>query len=79
MAPTCLYACLTTLGHSPNNTANCVLRDLLADLDPLSSWTVFGETWLCQMYQNMCLRGVLLDLGQMSIKNSQWYQFLHSP
>lgn len=53
MAPTCLNACLTTLGHSPNDTANCVLRDLLADLDPLSSWTVFGETWLCQMYQNI--------------------------
>ena len=33
MASTCLYACLTTSGHAPNETTDGVLGDLLPDLD----------------------------------------------
>lgn len=33
MAPTCLYAFLTSSGHVPDETADGVLGDLLPDLD----------------------------------------------
>ncbi len=33
MAPTCLYVCLTTSGHAPNETMDSVLEYLLPDLD----------------------------------------------
>ncbi len=33
MAPMCLYACLTTLGHTPNETADGVQGYFLPDLD----------------------------------------------
>ncbi len=33
MAPICLYACLTTSGHAPNETTADVLGYFLPDLD----------------------------------------------
>lgn len=80
MAPTCLYACLITLGHDPYDMTRGVKDCLLPDPD--QSFTELlkilrGNPADVRWSKTWCPRDFLLDLGQASVDASQWYQFLH--
>lgn len=65
-----LYACLMMLGHASNEmTVSWGISQLWTSV---SSWIVLGAT--LQHH-----RGVLLDLGQVSVGDSRWYYFINPP
>lgn len=70
MTPTCLYACLTTLGHAPNKT----MDGFLGDSQIQTRATLNSCTTALDGSQNNFLE-VFQWIRQ--VRASQWYLFLH--
>lgn len=71
-----LYAFLTILEHTPQETMVSWGSPPRSGQGHLSFWRVWAAAWQLQMERSIMSQ---LDFGQASVGTSQWYQFLNPP